>query len=118
MNGTAATSFVGEPVLAVGVRPLPVEDVLAVTIRLEVEGERSEEVVAVLTEEVDGLPAARATDAARALERAQEREVEEREVRRLDLTPRRLATRPTSENRLVCIASASFQFRGPGIERG
>src|SRR5918911_5167811 len=81
---------VRKPVLSVRPRPLPVEDVLTIAVRLEVQAERAEGASFVLADEVDRCPPARSADTARALERAQELKVEEWEVLRLERSPRRL----------------------------
>src|SRR5215210_1958272 len=89
-HGGDELRVVPEPVFPVRPRPLPVEDVLAVAVGLEVEGERAEETPAVPAGQVGRRPPARAADTARALERAQELEVEEREIRWLERSPGRL----------------------------
>src|SRR3712207_1920682 len=88
-HGGYELGVVGEPVLLVGVCPVPVEDVLSVAVSLHVETESAEEGSSVLAEEVDRRPPARSANAARVLERAQKLEVEERKVRRLEGAPRR-----------------------------
>ncbi len=89
-HGGDELRVVREPVLSVRPRPLPVEDVLTVAVRLEVQAECAEGASFVLADEVDRRPPARSADTARALERAQELKVEEWEVLRLERSPRRL----------------------------
>ena len=81
---------VRESMLSVRPRPLPVEYVLTIAVRLEVQAERTEGASFVLADEVARQPPARSADTARALERTQELEVEEWEVLRLERSPRRL----------------------------
>jgi hypothetical protein len=67
-HGGDELRVVREAVLPVRSRPLPVEDVLAEAIRLEVEAERAEDAPSVfLADEVDRRPPAHVADAARAL---------------------------------------------------
>src|SRR5215208_1751115 len=87
-HGGYQLGVVGEPVLPVGLCPLPVEYVLPVGVRLQVQTQRTEHVCPVLAHQISGRPSAAAADAARALERTQELEVEERELRRLQRAPR------------------------------
>src|SRR5215211_2516645 len=84
--------------LVVGVRPRPIEDILAVGIRLEVHGQSAENTLPVPAEQVHRPPAAPPADAARPLQRTQELQVEERKIRRLDGPPRRLIHLPDAKD--------------------
>src|SRR5215212_3630295 len=87
-HGGDQLRVVRESVLLVRPRPFPVEYVLPVGIGLQIQTERTEDAARFLTDEVGGRPSAPPPDTARALERSQELEVEEREPGRLERAPR------------------------------
>src|SRR5215218_2129638 len=80
--------------LVVGVRPRPIENILAVGISLEVHGQSAEHTLSVTADQVHRRPPATTADAARPLQRAQKLQVEERKIRRYDGPPRRLVHLP------------------------
>jgi hypothetical protein len=83
-HGGGELRVVRDSVLVVRPRPLPIEDVLAKAIRLEVDAKRAEDASCfVSAHKVDRRPSAPSADAARAFECAQELEIEEREIWRL-----------------------------------
>src|SRR5688500_6418307 len=86
-HGGYQLGVVGEPVLLVGPRPLPVENVLPVGARLQIHTEGAEDTSPISAHQIGWRSSAAAADAARALERMQELEVEERELRRLQRAP-------------------------------
>jgi hypothetical protein len=86
-HGTDELRVITEPVLVVCVRPSPVEDVLAVGVRLEVQGHRAKDTALLLADQIHGRPSGPAPDAARPLQREQELVVEEGKVRRFQVPP-------------------------------
>src|SRR5215213_5840337 len=86
-HGGYQLGVVGEPVLLVGPRPLPVENVLPVGVRLQIQTEGAEDTSTFSAHQIGRRPSAAAANAARVLERVQELEVEERELWRLQRAP-------------------------------